>query len=96
MNSTADPVSRVSAGKSPNGTDNQAVRAARSIATGKPTPRANAALRPSFHLRCARATARAASGPNSGPTAMAPTMAMVESVTIPIAASCVARTRKAR
>lgn len=72
------------------------MKAAASIATGKPTSRASAALRPSFHCFCTIATARAASGPNSGPTAIAPTIRTVESVTMPMLTSRVARMRKAR
>ena len=63
------------------------------IATGKPTSSASAARRARSRRRCTSATASAASGPNSGPSTIAPTTVTVESVTAPIAASRQARVR---
>ena len=65
------------------------------MAIGKPTTRAmtTAPGQPDPRRR-ARPTAMAASGPNSGPTTIAPTTVTAESVTIPIPASSVAIVRK--
>ena len=66
------------------------------IAIRKPTTRANAARRARLSLRCTNATARAESGPNYGPSTMAPAMITVESVTTPIAVSKQASVRNIR
>ena len=56
------------------------------MATGKPTSSASAARRARSACRRTSATASAASGPNSGPTTIAPTTVTGESVTTPTAA----------
>ena len=66
------------------------------IATGKPTSSAIDARRAKFIRRRTSATASAASGPNSGPTTMAPTTVTGESVTTPTAAIMQARHRNIR
>src|SRR4051812_26084548 len=67
-----------------------------SIATGKPTKSAAAARRERYIRRRTSATASAASGPNSGPTTMAPTTVTGESLTTPTAAIRHARHRNIR
>ena len=66
------------------------------IATGKPTSRAIDARRARYIRRRTSATASAASGPNSGPTTMAPTTVTGESVITPTAAIMQARHRNNR
>ena len=66
------------------------------IATGKPTSSAIAARRARYLRRRTSATANAASGPNSGPTTIAPTTVTGESVTTPTAAIKHARHKNVR
>src|SRR3954452_4885228 len=65
------------------------------MAAGKPTSSAIAPRRAMSARRRTTPTARPASGPNSGPTTIAPTTVTGESVTTPIVASRVASTMKA-
>ena len=66
------------------------------MATGKPTSSAIEARRARSSRRRTSATASAASGPNSGPTTIAPTTVTGELVTTPTAAIMHARHRKVR
>ena len=65
------------------------------IATAKPTTRAISERAASRGLRRTRAVLIPASGPNSGPTAIAPTISTALSSTTPQAAIIVAMVRKA-
>ena len=65
------------------------------IAAAKPTPRATSERRASRNRRWTTATQTPASGPNSGPTTIAPMIRISESVRIPTAAISVARTMNA-
>jgi hypothetical protein len=66
------------------------------MATTKPATSVSAAVRPTARRPCTMATASAASGANSGPSTIAPTVRIAESFTIAIAASSVAMVRNAR
>lgn len=66
------------------------------IATAKPTRRAIRERRARRGARCTIEVEMLTSGPNSGPTAMAPTMRTALSSTTPQAAIIVARVMKAR
>ncbi len=72
-------------------TTNEAV-----IAATNPTESAAAARRAIIGRRRTTATHSAASGPNSGPTTIAPTIRIAESVRMPMAARSVAITMNAR
>ena len=64
---------------------------------GKPTARAASERRPTPRRRSTRATQRPASGPNSGPTTIAPTIRIGEPVKMPTEAirqASVMKTRK--
>ncbi len=63
--------------------------------TGKPTARAASDRLASSPWRCTSATDRPASGPNSGPTTMAPTIRIGWSNRIPTDAICIAITMNA-
>ena len=65
------------------------------MATGKPTASAIVDRRASSPRRSTRATQTPASGPNSGPTTIAPMISTTESVRMPMAAIRVAITMKA-
>ncbi len=66
------------------------------IATANPVTSAFSERSAGRARRCTSATQSPASGPNSGPTAMAPTTRIALSSTAPQAASIVATARKAR
>ena len=66
------------------------------MAVGKPTAKATSERRASESRRCTSATQSPASGPNSGPTTIAPMIRITESVMIPTPAISVARTMNAR
>ena len=65
------------------------------IATAKPTSSAISERRARRGVRCTRAVQMPASGPNSGPTAIAPTIRIALSRTTPQAAIIVASVMKA-
>lgn len=67
----------------------------RSIAAAKPPISAHSDRATSRGARCTSAVEIPASGPNSGPTAIAPTIRIVLSSITPHAASIVATARKA-
>ena len=66
------------------------------IATGNPTTSATPERRARSIRRSTSATQSAASGPNSGPTTIAPMIRTIESVRMPTPAIIVASTMKAR
>ena len=72
------------------------VRNATAMPIGKPTASARSERRASLPCRFTSATDRPASGPNSGPTTMAPTIRIGWSRTIPTTAICIAAIMKRR
>ena len=85
-------VSSKLSGNSPIHTMNSVVARAARVPRGNPTARAITERRASAAWRWTRATEMAASGPNSGPRTMAPTIRIGSSSTIPTAAICIAAT----
>lgn len=79
----------------PSASISQAKPAVSAIATTKPPMSAHRDRATSRGARCTSAVEMPASGPNSGPTAMAPTIRTALSSITPHAASIVARARKA-
>ena len=82
-------------GEEAGGAQRDRARKVAAIATGKPTTSAASDRLARAGRRWTSAT-QAASGPNSGPTIIAPMIRMIESVTMPTAAIIVARIMKAR
>ncbi len=72
------------------------VSSAAAMPIGKPTASATSDRRASAPWRLTSATQRPASGPNSGPTTIAPTIRIGWSSTMPTAAICIAMTMKSR
>jgi len=87
MKSTWSRLSRAEVDRNPTASNSRVASAVTTMASGKPAVRAITPRRTRSPRRSTRPTATAASGPNSGPSTIAPTTVTDESVIAPIAAS---------